>query len=151
MELPPPKPTIASQEDERASQIHSVIFDGVVPDPTTSSLNRGLEMALSSSCDAIVGFGGGSSIDSAKAIALLAMHDRPLADFKAPAEAPAGLPVVAIPTTAGTGSEVTRVAIVTDCDTHEKMLLMGHGLLPAAALVDYELTMAKPFRLTADN
>lgn len=124
-------------------------FDGVVPDPTTASLEAGLQMATG--CDAIVGFGGGSSIDSAKAIACLARNEGPLARYKVPAVAPAGLPVVAIPTTAGTGSEATRVAIVTCSDTEEKMLLMGHGLLPEAALVDYELTMNKPFRLTADS
>ena len=70
---------------------------------------------------------------------------------KVPAETPHGLPVVAIPTTAGTGSEATRVAIVTDSETQEKMLCMGPGLLPAAALVDFELTMGKPMRLTADS
>lgn len=58
---------------------------------------------------------------------------------------------MAIPTTAGTGSEATRVAIVTDSETQEKMLLRGPGLLPAAALVDFELTIGKPIRLTADS
>lgn len=139
------------QESLEASRMGAVIFDGVVPDPTTTSLNAGLNAALDSSCDAIVGFGGGSSIDSAKAISLLAVHNGPLSRFKAPVEAPAGLPVVAIPTTAGTGSECTKVAIVTDCESQEKMLLMGQGLLPSVALVDFELTMNKPFRLTADN
>lgn len=126
-----------------------VTFDGVVPDPTTTSLNAGVELVAG--CDSVVGFGGGSSLDSAKAIAVLAAHGGPLARFKVPVETPMGLPVVAIPTTAGTGSEVTRVAIVTDTDTDEKMLLMGAGLLPEIALVDYELTMKKPYRLTADS
>ena len=139
------------KESLDASGIHAVVFDGVVPDPTTTSLDAGIAMATASACDAVVGFGGGSSIDSAKAIACLAVHQGPLARFKAPAEAPAGLPVIAIPTTAGTGSEVTKVLIVTDCSTDEKMLVMGSGLLPSVALVDYELTMKKPYRLTADN
>ena len=110
---------------------------------TTTSLNAGVELV--DGCDSVVGFGGGSSLDSAKAIAVLAKHGGELSRFKVPVQTPAGLPVVAIPTTAGTGSEVTRVAIVTDDATDEKMLLMGAGLLPEIALVDYELTMAKPY------
>ena len=58
---------------------------------------------------------------------------------------------MAVPTTAGTGSEATRVAVVTDSSTHEKFLCLGDGLMPAAAHVDYELTMQKPYRLTADS
>lgn len=132
-----------------ASSMHAVTFDGVVPDPTTHSLKKGVDLAAS--CDAVVGFGGGSSIDSAKAIAVLARHGGPLARFKVPAEAPSGLPVIAIPTTAGTGSEVTRVAVITNSETDEKMLCAGPGLLPDVALVDFELSMAKPYRLTADS
>lgn len=90
-------------------------------------------------------------MDSAKAIAVLAVHGEPLRRFKVPAEAPVGLPVVCVPTTAGTGSEVTKFTIVIDSETEEKMLVAGPGLLPDAALVDYELTMAKPYRLTADS
>merc|ERR1719502_2236281 len=90
-------------------------------------------------------------MDSAKAIAVLAVHDEPLRRFKVPAEAPVGLPVVCVPTTAGTGSEVTKFTIVIDSETQEKMLVAGPGLLPDVALVDYELSMAKPYRLTADS
>lgn len=129
--------------------MQAVVFDGAIPDPTTASLEDGVKLV--EMCDSVVGFGGGSAIDSAKAIAVLAKHGGPLSRFKVPAIAPAGLPVVAIPTTAGTGSEVTRVAIVTDSSTDEKMLIMGAGLLPEVALVDYELTLSKPYRLTADS
>ena len=125
------------------------IFDGVVPDPTTASLVPALSKL--SEVDAVVGFGGGSSIDTAKVLALLARHDGPLRRYKVPAVPPMGLPVIAVPTTAGTGSEVTRVAVVSDSETGEKMLLMGPGLLPTGALVDFELTMGKPYRLTADS
>merc|ERR1712100_808871 len=72
-------------------------------------------------------------------------------DFKVPNVPPIGLPVIAIPTTAGTGSEVTKVTIITDTETSEKMLCMGFGLLPTAALVDYKLTLSMPYRLTADS
>jgi len=132
-----------------AASIDHSIFDGVVPDPTTDSLDAGV--AAATGCDVVVGFGGGSSLDSAKAIAVQAVHGGPLKRFKVPAEAPVGLPVICIPTTAGTGSEVTRVAIVTDSTSEEKMLCMGPGMLANAALVDYELSMQKPYRLTADS
>ena len=62
-----------------------------------------------------------------------------------------GLPIIAIPTTAGTGSEATKVAVITDTETNEKMLCMGLGLMPVAALVDFELTLTMPYRLTADT
>jgi alcohol dehydrogenase class IV len=127
-------------------------FCGVIPDPTTDSLVPALElMSRKPLIDCVVGFGGGSSLDTAKVLAVLAKHPGPLRRHKVPAEVPDGLPVVAVPTTAGTGSEATKVAIVTDSETQEKMLCLGPGLLPAAALVDWELTLSKPKRLTADS
>src|SRR5204863_3239040 len=73
-------------------------------------------------------------------------------DYKVPNEIPRnGPPVVAVPTTAGTGSEVTRFTVVTDIDTDEKMLIAGLACCPAAAIVDYELTLTMPLRLTADT
>ena len=73
-------------------------------------------------------------------------------DYKAPHQQDIpGLPIIAIPTTAGTGSEATRFTIVTDEETGEKMLCIGLGYLPTAAIVDYELTLSKPMRLTADT
>src|SRR5436309_15979022 len=72
-------------------------------------------------------------------------------DWKVPAEIPQlGPPLIAIPTTAGTGSEVTRFTVVTDTETDEKMLIAGLACCPTAAIVDYELTMTMPLRLTAD-
>jgi len=139
------------QEALSSASMRHATFDGAVPDPTTASLVDGVEASRLLGADAIVGFGGGSAMDSAKAIAVLAEHGGPLSRFKVPSVAPAGLPIVCIPTTAGTGSEVTRVAIVIDSETEEKMLIAGDGLLPHAALVDYELSMAKPYRLTADS
>ena len=68
-----------------------------------------------------------------------------------PRQVDSGLPIIAIPTTAGTGSEATRVAVITDTETQEKMLCMGLGLMPVAALVDFELTLTMPYRLTADT
>ncbi len=127
------------------------VFSDCVPDPTTDSIAAGLAKWRAGDYDCVVALGGGSSIDSAKAIAVLAQHGGQMRDYKAPNPVPRGVPIIAIPTTAGTGSEATRVTIVTDCETQEKMLCMGIGLMPSAALVDFELTMTMPYRLTADT
>ena len=80
------------------------MFSGAIPDPTTTSLVPALQfMARNPQIDSVVGFGGGSSIDTAKALAVLVKNPGPLRRFKVPAEAPVGLPIIAIPTTAGTG------------------------------------------------
>ncbi|MFM5953632.1 MAG: iron-containing alcohol dehydrogenase [Novosphingobium sp.] len=127
-------------------------FTGVVPDPTVASTETGCAFLAGGDHDCVIGLGGGSPIDSAKMIAV--KRDRAIAvsDLKAPhQEDAAGLPVIAIPTTAGTGSEATRFTIITDTETDEKMLCAGLAYLPQIALVDYELTLTKPARLTADT
>ncbi|ABF52031.1 iron-containing alcohol dehydrogenase [Sphingopyxis alaskensis] len=128
------------------------VFADTVPDPTIASINVGVAFLQEGDHDCVVGFGGGSPLDSAKAIALLGHHGGAMADYKAPhVQDTPGLPVIAIPTTAGTGSEATRFTIITDDATDEKMLCPGLAYLPVAALVDYELTFTKPRRLTADT
>jgi alcohol dehydrogenase class IV len=128
------------------------VFPGAVPDPTSGSIEAGLSYLKEAQHDCVLGLGGGSSIDTAKAIAMLAVHGGQMRDYKAPHEQNTpGLPVIAIPTTAGTGSEATRFTIVTDQATGEKMLCIGLAYLPVAAVVDYELTLTKPMRLTADT
>jgi alcohol dehydrogenase class IV len=100
----------------------------------------------------VIGFGGGSPIDTAKGAAVLAIHGGRMRDYKTPhIQDISGLPIVAIPTTAGTGSEATRFTIATDDETDEKMLCTGLAYMPSIALVDYELTLTKPSRLTADT
>ncbi len=126
------------------------IFSGVVPDPTTDSIDAGLALLKGGNHDAIIALGGGSAIDTAKFIAVMATREGKLRNYKVPATLDSGLPVIAIPSTAGTGSEATRAAVATDSETQEKMLCMGLGLMPVAALVDYELSMTMPYRLTAD-
>lgn len=128
-----------------AAGIASRVFDGTVPDPTVASIEAGLAFLREGDHDCVVGFGGGSPLDSAKAIAMLARHGGGMADYKAPhVQDEPGLPVIAIPTTAGTGSEATRVTVITDETTDEKMMCPGLAYLPVAALVDYELTFTKP-------
>jgi alcohol dehydrogenase class IV len=128
------------------------LFADTVPDPTVASVQAGLGCLNAGDHDCVVGFGGGSPIDTAKAIALLGRHGGAMADYKAPhVQDTPGLPIIAIPTTAGTGSEATRFTIITDESTDEKMLCAGLAYLPIAALVDYELTFSMPARLTADT
>ncbi len=127
------------------------LFGDCVPDPTTDSVNAALAQLREGEYDCLVALGGGSSLDTAKAVAVLARHGGAMRDYKVPAPVHSALPLVAIPTTAGTGSEVTRAAVITDTQTQEKMLCMGLGLVPEAALVDFELTLSMPFRLTADT
>jgi alcohol dehydrogenase class IV len=99
-----------------------------------------------------VSLGGGSPIDTAKAIGMLAANGGRARDYKVPNEIPRTSPLhVAIPTTAGTGSEVSRFTVITDSETDEKMLIAGAPLVPNAAIVDFELTMSMPARLTADT
>jgi alcohol dehydrogenase class IV len=127
------------------------LFADCVPDPTTDSVYAALAVLREGDFDSVVALGGGSSLDTAKAVAVLARHGGIMRDYKVPSPVDSGLPIVAIPTTAGTGSEATRAAVVTDTETDEKMLCMGLGLMPVAALVDYELTLTMPYRLTADT
>jgi len=138
------------QQLDTAGFYHS-LFDGCVPDPTTDSLDAALAVFHEGDYDCVIGLGGGSSMDTAKAVAVMALLDGKMRDYKAPHQIDKGLPIIAIPTTAGTGSEVTSVAIITDTQSREKMLCLGLGLMPVAALVDYEWTLTMPYRLTADT
>lgn len=128
------------------------VFDGTVPDPTTDSLGPGLTVVQGHRADCVIGLGGGSPLDTAKALAVLAVGGGTMRDYKAPTvTAGPALPVIAIPTTAGSGSEATQFSIITDSATDEKMLCPGPAFLPLAAIVDYELTLSMPARLTADT
>ena len=130
----------------------SRIFSDTVSDPTVKAVEAGVDFLKNGDHDCVIGLGGGSSIDTAKAIAVLAVHGGKMGDYKAPHDqSEPGLPIVAIPTTAGSGSEATRFAIVTDEATEEKMLCIGLAYLPQAAIVDFELSLTKPMRLTADT
>ncbi len=139
------------QEQLATAGLSCGLFGDCVPDPTTDSMAEPLAMLREGDFDCVVALGGGSSIDTAKAVAAMAGRSGPMRDYKVPVQIDSGLPVIAIPTTAGTGSEATRAAVITDSETQEKMLCMGLGLVPVAALVDYELTLSMPYRLTADT
>lgn len=136
----------------KVANIQSDYFDETIPEPTSSSIEAGVKHLKAHQYDAIIAVGGGSPIDSAKAISILGKFGGRIQDYKFPRLVnDTGLPIIAIPTTAGTGSESTRFTIITDDQTSEKMLCAGLGFLPVAAIVDYGLTMSLPARTTADT
>ena len=136
----------------KAVNIVADVFSDTVPEPTESSIAAGVSLVKAQDYDGLIALGGGSPIDSAKAISILGKFGGVMRDYKFPRQVnEAGLPIVAIPTTAGTGSEVTRFTIITDDANNEKLLCVGMGFMPVAAIIDYSLTMSVPPRTTADT
>jgi alcohol dehydrogenase class IV len=128
-------------------------FDGVIPNPTTETSAAGARMAREHRADVILGLGGGSSMDAAKAIAVEATHEGSAWDylfFKEPAPDPSRvLPVVAISTTSGTGSQVTQVSVITNTAERDKSALYNPVIFPKVAIVDPELMLTLPGHVTA--
>lgn len=126
-------------------------FDGVIPNPTIDTIAAGTVLAKELEADVILGVGGGSSMDTAKAIAVEASHEGSCWDylfFKTPPTEKT-LPVVAVSTTSGTGSQVTQVSVVTEPQSKCKSALYNDVVLPKAAIVDPELMLSVPPRITA--
>jgi alcohol dehydrogenase class IV len=129
-------------------------FDGVVPNPTTDSITAGVEVAKAHKADVVVGLGGGSSMDSAKAIAVETTHKGTCWDYlwyskTQPAEKT--LPVIAVTTTSGTGSQVTQVAVVTNPQKRDKSAIYNPIVFPKVTLVDPELMVTVPEHITAST
>ena len=126
-------------------------FDGVIPNPTVEIVSDGAKLAKAFRPNVILGIGGGSSLDSAKAIAVEATHEGSCWDYLFFKNKPTDrtLPIVAVGTTAGTGSQVTQVAVVTQTATRDKSALYDNHLIPRVALVDPELTLSLPAKITA--
>jgi alcohol dehydrogenase class IV len=129
------------------------VFDGTPANPTDDAVAAALALYRAQGCDGVIGLGGGSPIDLAKGVALLATHPAPLATYAAilggvPKITAATAPVVAIPTTAGTGSEAGRAALITLADGRKLGSISPH-LIPKAAICDPELTLGLPAQLTA--
>jgi alcohol dehydrogenase class IV len=142
------------QEILTKSGLKSNVFDDTIPDPTDTVVLNGIDTLLKNKNDAVIGFGGGSPIDTAKAIAVLSQYSKNIQDYKPPSTFDKkGLPIIAIPTTAGTGSEVTHHSVIIDTksNNHEKISCRGEGFVPIVSIVDYELTLSKPRRLTIDS
>ena len=142
------------QETLLKAGIKSSVFEDTIPDPTDSVVLNGIDILKKNKNDAVIGFGGGSPIDTAKAIAVLSQYSKNIQDYKPPSTFDKkGLPIIAIPTTAGTGSEVTHHAVIIDTKSNnfEKISCRGEGFVPIVSIVDYELTLSKPRRLTIDS
>lgn len=129
--------------------IGCVIFDGITGEPTDTMIENGVEILKSSGCDFIIGIGGGSPLDSAKAIAAMAVNEGSIADYNGKEITGEILPLAAIPTTAGTGSEATKFTVITDSEKGIKMLLKGDVLVPKLAIVDSSFTVGAPKSVTS--
>ena len=128
------------------------IFDGVVEDPTDQCVDAGLEVFNNGSFDCVIGFGGGSPMDTAKAISFMSVNNGHVRDYKAPKQIDlCGPPIILIPTTGGTGSELTRWCVITDTENTEKYNLSGLACVATATLIDWTFTITKPWRITADT
>jgi alcohol dehydrogenase class IV len=126
-------------------------FDGVIPNPTTDTITAGAKAAKAHRADVVLGVGGGSSMDSAKAIAVEATHEGTSWDYLFYKEPPTEktLPVIAVTTTSGTGSQVTQVAVVTHTETRDKSAIFDPIVYPKVAIVDPELMVTLPEHVTA--
>jgi alcohol dehydrogenase class IV len=133
-----------------AAGIHVSIFSNVQPDPTVDNVEQGLAAYRNSQSEMIVGFGGGSPMDAAKAISILTSNPLPLSQYMGYHKvANAGCPLILVPTTAGTGSEATKVSVITDTVRNIKMMMLDEHLQADVAIVDYELSVSMPKTLTA--
>ncbi|SKA73767.1 alcohol dehydrogenase [Paucidesulfovibrio gracilis DSM 16080] len=129
--------------------VHPVLFAEVESDPSIQTVEAGAALARENQCDVIVGLGGGSPLDAAKGIVLLLTHPGDIRDYTSqPADGP-GMPLISIPTTAGTASEITRFTVITDTEQKIKMSLQGTALIPSVALLDPQLTVTMPQHVTA--
>ena len=139
---------------ERAG-LGAALFAEVDPNPTETNLSAGLAAYRAGGHDGVIAFGGGSGLDLAKMVAFMSGQTRPLWDFEDVGDwwtraDPAGIaPIVAVPTTAGTGSEVGRASVITNSETHVKKIIFHPKVLPAVVICDPELTIGMPPAITA--
>lgn len=132
-----------------AWQIGHVLFNDIVGEPTDVMIEAGTAVYKSEGCDFLIAIGGGSPLDSAKAIAAMAVLDGKICDY-AGAEIEGDFPpMVLIPTTAGTGSEATKFTVITDTERGVKRLLKGDALIPDLAIIDPDHTISSPRQVTA--
>lgn len=145
----------AAQAQCRDGGLKVGVFSAIKGNPTGDNVMAGVAAFKAGGHDGVIAFGGGSALDAGKAIALMVGQDRPLWDFEDIGDNcnrvnVAGMaPVVAVPTTAGTGSEVGRASVITDADAHIKRIIFHARMLPAVVILDPELTLGLPARITA--
>lgn len=129
-------------------KIESVIFNDLPGEPDDKMIISGVQVFKSENCDFIIGLGGGTPLDTAKAIAAMSVLPGKMIDYKGKELNGNFAPLVLIPTTAGTGSEVTRYFVFTNTGTNEKLLYKGDSLLPKFAIIDYNYTISAPESIT---
>ena len=136
----------------KTAGVDAIEYDGVLPNPPDTQIEEAAAIARSSSVDIVVAVGGGSSIDSAKAINILLSNPSPISMYEGinTVKVP-GKPLIAIPTTAGTASEVTAFSIVTDTVRTKKMIIGGQFVGPTIALADPLLTVGMPAKITSST
>lgn len=125
------------------------VFNDITGEPTDKMIEAGVEAYQKSGCDFLIGIGGGSPLDSVKAIAAMAVLEGNISDYMGKEIKGKFPPMVLIPTTAGTGSETTKFTIITDTEKGVKMLLKGDDLLPELAVIDPVFTLTAPKGITA--
>jgi alcohol dehydrogenase class IV len=132
------------------NKIQFAVYDKISTEPTVDYVKEGLKTYRENGCDFLIAIGGGSAIDTAKAIAVMVTNSGSIEDYKGLNKIPGkGVPLIAIPTTGGTGSEVTVFTIITDTKTDVKMLIGSPFIMPQVAIVDPLLTLSCPRGLTA--
>jgi alcohol dehydrogenase len=130
--------------------IHFYIFSDIQSEPNDIAVMKALEMLKQNECDGLISFGGGSSIDTAKAVSVLATNGSGISDLQGYNRVgKRGLVHIAIPTTAGTGSELTRVTVINDTKRNVKMMCLDNAFMADASIIDYELTLTMPGPITA--
>ncbi len=140
--------------DNEAGGLPTALFSDVRGNPVGQNVLDGVDAFGSADCDGVIAFGGGSALDVGKSVALMVGQTRPMWDFEdigdnwTRVDAQAMAPVVAVPTTAGTGSEVGRAAVITQQSTHTKRILFHPKMLPGRVICDPELTVGLPATLT---
>ena len=135
----------------KSQNVAYAIFSGVTGEPTDKMIEAGLAVYKENACDFLVGLGGGSALDSMKAIGVLANYPGKISDFMGKVIDLPMPPMAAIPTTAGTGSEATQFTIITDTERDIKMLLKGKCLMPGLAIIDPQFTMTAPAKITSST
>ena len=140
----------AVKQSLESNKIPFAVFDGVATEPVAEYVREGLKVYQENWCDFLLAVGGGSAMDTAKAIGIMATNAGSIEDYQGAGKIPSkGSPLVAVPTTAGTGSEVTPFTIITDTKRDVKMLIGSPFLLPDVAIVDPRLTVSLPPDITA--
>lgn len=129
--------------------IEYYVFNEITGEPTNVMIEQGVKEYKESGCDFFIGIGGGSPLDSTKAIAAMSVLGGNIADYMGKNIEGDFPPLVLIPTTAGTGSEATKITVITDVEKDVKMLLMGKSLLPDLAIVDSKYSLTSPKSVTA--